>query len=159
MQTTFDAFIETEVPQDELIVSRADFTGKITYVNDIFAKISGYTPSELIGQPHNIIRHPDMPKSAYADMWKTIEAGDTWEGYVKNLRKDGGYYWVFARVSTVKKDGKAVEYKSMREPVSQEKKIEIQNLYDELRHKEEGESRVVIYVKSDKLKELESFER
>lgn len=159
MQTTFDAFIETEVPQDELIVSRADFTGKITYVNDIFAKISGYTPSELIGQPHNIIRHPDMPKSTYADMWKTIEAGDTWEGYVKNLRKDGGYYWVFARVSTVKKDGKAVEYKSMREPVSQEKKIEIQNLYDELRHKEEGESRVVIYVKSDKLKELESFER
>ena len=159
MQTTFNAFIETEVPQDELIVSRADFTGKITYVNDIFAKISGYTPSELIGQPHNIIRHPDMPKSAYADMWKTIEAGDTWEGYVKNLRKDGGYYWVFARVSTVKKDGKAVEYKSMREPVSQEKKIEIQNLYDELRHKEEGESRVVIYVKSDKLKELESFER
>ncbi|HIC77740.1 MAG TPA: PAS domain S-box protein [Sulfurovum sp.] len=159
MQTTFDAFIETEVPQDELIVSRADFTGKITYVNDIFAKISGYTPSELIGQPHNIIRHPDMPKSAYADMWKTIEAGDTWEGYVKNLRKDGGYYWVFARVSTVKKDGKAVEYKSMREPVSQEKKIEIQNLYDELRHKEEGESRVVIYVKSDKLKELESFEK
>ena len=159
MQTTFDAFIETEVPQDELIVSRADFTGKITYVNDIFAKISGYTPSELIGQPHNIIRHPDMPKSTYADMWKTIEAGDTWEGYVKNLRKDGGYYWVFARVSTVKKDGKAVEYKSMREPVSQEKKIEIQKLYDELRHKEEGESRVVIYVKSDKLKELESFER
>ena len=159
MQTTFNAFIETQVPQDELIVSRADFTGKITYVNDIFAKISGYTPSELIGQPHNIIRHPDMPKSTYADMWKTIEAGDTWEGYVKNLRKDGGYYWVFARVSTVKKDGKAVEYKSMREPVSQEKKIEIQNLYDELRHKEEGESRVVIYVKSDKLKELESFER
>jgi len=149
MITTFDMFMETEVPEDELIVSRTDFTGKITYVNDTFAEISGYEPEELIGQPHNVIRHPDMPKSAFADLWATVQRGDTWEGYVKNRRKDGGYYWVFARVSTVIKDGKAIEYKSVREPVSREKKIEIQNLYDKLRSEEEGATRVVLYLKNE----------
>ncbi len=158
MDTTFDMFIETEVPEDELIVSRTDFTGKITYVNETFAEISGYKPEELIGQPHNVIRHPDMPRSAFADLWETVERGDVWEGYVKNLRKDGGYYWVFARVSTVIKDGKAIEYKSVREPVSREKKIEIQNLYDKLRAEEEGATRVVLYVKNENLKAAEALE-
>jgi len=73
MNSTFDMFLETEVPEDELIVSRTDFTGKITYVNETFAEISGYTPEELIGQPHNVIRHPDMPQSAFADLWATVE--------------------------------------------------------------------------------------
>ena len=122
MKTTFDMFMETEVPEDELIVSRTDFTGKITYVNETFAEISGYEPEELIGQAHNVIRHPDMPRSAFADLWATVQRGDTWEGYVKNLRKDGGYYWVHARVSTVIKNGEAIEYKSVREPVSREKR-------------------------------------
>jgi len=158
METTFDMFIETEVPEDELIVSRTDFTGKITYVNETFAEISGYEVDELIGKPHNVIRHPDMPKSAFADLWETIERGDVWEGYVKNLRKDGGYYWVFARISTVIKDGKAVEYKSVREPVSREKKIEMQNLYDKMRAEEEGTTRVVLYVENEKLKEAEALE-
>jgi len=158
MNSTFDMFLETEVPEDELIVSRTDFTGKITYVNETFAEISGYTPEELIGQPHNVIRHPDMPRSAFADLWATVERGDTWEGYVKNLRKDGGYYWVFARVSTVKKNGIAIEYKSVREPVSLEKKIEIQNLYDQLRAKEEGTTRVVLYIKNERLNEAEKLE-
>jgi len=158
MRTTFDMFIETEVPEDELIVSRTDFTGKITYVNETFAEISGYKPEELIGKPHNMIRHPDMPKSAFADLWKTLESGNVWEGYVKNLRKDGGYYWVFARISTVIKDGKAVEYKSVREPVSREKKIEIQHLYDKMRSEEEGQTRVVLYIDNDKLKEAEALE-
>jgi len=158
METTFDMFIETEVPEDELIVSRTDFTGKITYVNETFAEISGYEVDELIGKPHNVIRHPDMPKSAFADLWETIERGDVWEGYVKNLRKDGGYYWVFARISTVIKDGKAVEYKSVREPVAREKKIEMQNLYDKMRTEEEGTTRVVLYVKNEKLKEAEALE-
>ncbi len=158
METTFDMFIETEVPEDELIVSRTDFTGKITYVNETFAEISGYKPEELIGKPHNVIRHPDMPKSAFADLWETLERGDVWEGYVKNLRKDGGYYWVFAHISTVMKDGKAVEYKSVREPVSREKKIEMQNLYDKMRAEEEGTTRVVLYIKNEKLKEAEALE-
>lgn len=159
MDTTFDMFIETEVPENELIVSRTDFDGNITYVNETFANISGYEVDELIGKPHNIIRHPDMPKSAFEDMWKTIKSGKTWEGYVKNLRKDRGYYWVYAQVSTVIKDGKAIGYKSIREPVSQEKKIEMQNLYDELRLKEENQVRVTLYIDSSKLDESKELER
>ena len=151
METTFDMFIETDVPEDELIVSRTDFTGKITYVNETFAEISGYKPAELIGKPHNVIRHPDMPRSVFKELWKTLERGEIWEGYVKNLRKDGGYYWVFAHVSTVIKEGEAVEYKSVREPVSREKKIEMQRLYDKMRAEEEGRTRVVLYIDNDKL--------
>jgi len=158
MNSTFDMFLETEVPSGELIVSRTDFSGRITYVNEAFADISGYKPEELIGKPHNVIRHPDMPKSAFADLWDTLSRGESWEGYVKNLRKDGGYYWVFARVSILYRDGKAVEYKSVREPITKEKKIEIQNLYDRLRSQEEGMSRVVIYVKNEYLKEIEDIE-
>ncbi|MFT5835465.1 MAG: PAS domain S-box-containing protein [Sulfurimonas sp.] len=158
MQTRFDAFYETQVPEDELIVSRADFSGKITYVNETFADISGYEPNELIGQPHNIIRHPDMPKSIFSDLWQTIENGDVWHGYVKNSRKDGGYYWVYARVSTVMKDGQAVEYKSVREPVSREKEIEMQDLYDRLKSEEEDITRVVLYINNDKLEAAKALE-
>jgi len=158
MDTTFDMFIETEVPENKLIISRTDLNGVITYVNDTFAEISGYAPEELIGKPHNIIRHPDMPRSAFQELWETITAGETWRGYVKNLRKDRGYYWVYAEVSQVIKDGKVVEYKSIREPVPREKRIEMQRLYDRLRSEEEGTSRVVMYVSNDKLEELEKYE-
>ena len=158
METAFDMFYETEVPQEELIVSRADFSGKITYVNETFADISGYEPNELIGQAHNVIRHPDMPKSVFAGLWDTVKNGDVWHGYVKNCRKDGGYYWVYARVSTVMKDGKPVKYKSVREPVSREKAIEMQDLYDKLRSEEEGTTRVVLYVKNDKLEAAKALE-
>ncbi len=158
MDTSFDMFIETEVPENELIISRTDFNGIITYVNETFANISGYEPQELIGKPHNIIRHPDMPKSAFEDMWQIIKSGKTWEGYVKNLRKDRGYYWVYAQVSTVMKDGKPIGYKSIREPVSKEKKMEIQNLYDELRLKEENQVRVVLYIDSTKIDEAKELE-
>ncbi len=158
MDNSFDMFIETEVPYNELIISRTDLKGVITYVNDTFAKISGYEPNELIGKPHSIIRHPDMPKSLFKDLWETIQAGKTWEGYVKNLRKDRGYYWVFARVSQVIKDGEVVEYKSLREPVPREKRIQMQRLYDKLRSKEEGTSRVVCYVKDKDLEALKEYE-
>lgn len=158
METSFNAFYETKVPEDELIVSRADFSGKITYVNETFADISGYEPNELIGQAHNVIRHPDMPKSVFALLWETIKNGDVWHGYVKNRRKDGGYYWVYARVSTVMKDGEPVEYKSVREPVSREKAIEMQDLYDKLRSEEEGNTRVVLYINNDKLEVAKALE-
>jgi len=159
MITSFDMFIETEVPEDELIISRTDLKGVITYVNDVFAEISGYEPDELIGKPHNIIRHPDMPKSAFKEMWNTIKEGDSWEGYVKNMRKDGGYYWVKASISPLIKDGKIVEYKSIREPVDRDTKIIMQKMYDDLRRKEDGISRVVLYIANDKLKEAEALEK
>ncbi|WP_457639807.1 PAS domain-containing protein [Persephonella sp.] len=157
MDKTFDMFWETEVPENELIISRTDLKGIITYVNETFAKISGYTPEELIGKPHNIIRHPDMPKSVFKELWDTIQQGKTWRGYVKNLRKDKGYYWVYAEISGVYKNGQLVEYKSMRAPVSQEKKKEMQNLYDKMREEEGGPVRVVMYLPGETYKKLESL--
>ena len=151
MDTTFDMFWETEVPQGEEIISLTDFSGVITYVNETFARISGYAPEALIGKAHSVIRHPDMPRSAFADLWRTIQSGGEWQGYVKNLRKDGGYYWVFARVSTMFKEGKAVGYKSVREPISEEKKREMQAQYDRQRSIEEKRSRVVLYLDNDQL--------
>ena len=125
--------LETIVPEEELIVSRTDLKGTITYVNDTFAQISGYEPNELIGSPHSIVRHPDMPKAVFNDLWKELESKGKWTGYVKNLRKDQGYYWVYAEISEVHKDGKLVEYKSIRSPMSFEKKVEYQVKYDQLK--------------------------
>ncbi|RUM63274.1 MAG: chemotaxis protein [Sulfurospirillum sp.] len=155
METSFDMFIETIVPHDELIISRTDLSGVITYVNETFAEISGYKPEELIGKPHNIVRHPDMPKSVYADLWKSLKENESWNGYVKNLRKDKGYYWVHAHISGVYKDGELVEYKSIREPVDRETKILMQRKYDKMREEEENSCRVVLYTTCDKAKEIE----
>lgn len=125
--------LETIVPKEELIVSRTDLKGNITYVNDTFAHISGYEPNELIGKPHNIVRHPDMPRAVFSDLWNELQTKGKWSGYVKNLRKDQGYYWVYAEISEVHKDGKLVEYKSIRSPMSFEKKVEYQVKYDQLK--------------------------
>ncbi len=157
MDKTFDMFWETEVPENELIISRTDLKGIITYVNETFAKISGYEPEELIGKPHNIIRHPDMPKSIFRDLWETIKQGKTWRGYIKNLRKDKGYYWVYAEMSGVYKNGELVEFKSMRSPVSKEKKRQMQNLYDKMREEEGGDVRVVMYLPKEVYDKLESL--
>ena len=81
-----------------IISSTTDLKGRITEVSDAFCHISGYSRKELIGKPHNIIRHPDMPKSAFKNMWHTIQEGKNWSGKVKNLKKDGGYYWVYANI-------------------------------------------------------------
>jgi aerotaxis receptor len=138
-------FLETEVPHDEVITSRTDLKGNITYANDLFCEISGYSLDELIGKPHSIVRHPDMPSSIYKDLWATIKNGNQWVGIVKNLRKDKGHYWVKAIVSGVYKDGILVEYKSLRSPIEYNDKLEHQRLYDKMR-KENGEKvRKVIY--------------
>ncbi|WP_201353475.1 PAS domain-containing protein [Hydrogenimonas urashimensis] len=156
MDITFDMFIETEVPEDQVIISRTDLKGIITYVNDTFAEISGYSPEELIGKPHNILRHPDMPKSAFKEMWETIKAEKTWEGYVKNMRKDRGYYWVYAVISGVYKEGKVVEYKSIRSPVPRTKRIEMQRVYDEMRRKEGENVRSVMYLSVETYEKLKA---
>jgi len=80
------------------LISETDTKGIIVYVNRKFVEMSGYSKEEAIGQPHNILRHPDMPKLAFEQMWKTIESGKIWEGYVKNLRKDGKFYWVIVNI-------------------------------------------------------------
>lgn len=159
MQTNFDMFVETLVPSDELIVSRTDLKGRITYANETFASISGYRVEELIGQPHNIVRHPDMPRSVFEELWATLHQGQMWKGYVKNRRKDGGYYWVYAEVSGVYKEGVLVEYKSLRAPIEPEMKIKMQNLYDEKRLHEEKCVRVVAYLPSDIISKLQTLAR
>jgi len=89
---------ETAFPTGELIVSQTDRDGIITMCNNAFVLMSGWSRDELMGSPHSILRHPDMPRAAFADLWTTVNQGRRWTGYVKNLRKDGGFYWVFATV-------------------------------------------------------------
>lgn len=87
------------VPDNEMLVSTTDLKSRITYCNPAFIRVSGYTKDELLGQPHNLIRHPDMPEEAFRDMWQTIQGGLPWSGMVKNRRQDGDFYWVMANVT------------------------------------------------------------
>jgi len=136
---------ETIVPKGELIVSRTDLKGNITYANETFALISGYEVDELIGRSHNIVRHPDMPKVIFKELWEDLKSKGSWSGIVKNLRKDEGFYWVFAEISGVFKDGKLVEYKSVRTPISFDEKLKYQLLYDELKKQNNEPIRKVVY--------------
>lgn len=96
------------------IVSTTDLKGKITYANPYFIEISGFTEEELIGKPHNILRHPDMPSEAFEDLWYTVEQGHAWTGMVKNRCKDGSFYWVVANVTPVIENAQTVGYISVR---------------------------------------------
>lgn len=99
------------------IISETDTRGIITFANRKFCEISGYAKEELVGQPHNIIRHPDMPKQAFAQMWSTIQGGEPWHGLVKNLRKDGKYYWVETEITPVMDEsGRITGYIAARKP-------------------------------------------
>ncbi len=137
--------VESIVPDDELIISRTDLKGNITYANETFADISGYEMSELIGKPHNTVRHPDMPSSIFKTLWETLQNGKQWTGIVKNLRKDKGFYWVKAIVSGVYKNGELVEYKSLRTPITYEEKLEAQKNYDKMRLENNEKIRTIFY--------------
>lgn len=105
---------ETLLPEGEFIYSRTDLKGIIVEANEAFARISAYTRAEMIGQAHSLVRHPDMPASAFTDMWTDLRAGRPWRGLVKNRRKDGGFYWVVANASPVREGGRVVGYQSIR---------------------------------------------
>jgi PAS domain S-box-containing protein len=108
-----------QVVDESSLVSKTDKKGKIIYVNDEFAKISGYSKKELIGNKHSIVRHPDMPKCVYEDLWKTIKNKQIWRGEVKNRKKDGGYYVVFATVMPILDlEGNIKEYISVRHDIT-----------------------------------------
>ena len=154
MNIGFDTFVETEVPENELIISRTNLQGIITYANEAFASISGYEVDELVGKPHNIVRHPDMPKSVFKELWESLKMGKKWKGAVKNLRKDGGYYWVWAEVSAVEKDAKTVEYKSMRAPMQRQDKIKYQHLYESKKASEENQILVSTYLSKQSIDAL-----
>jgi aerotaxis receptor len=101
-------------PASEMLVSATDLSGNIQYCNPAFVSVSGFSRGELIGQPHNLIRHPDMPREAFADLWSTIRSGRSWTALVKNRRKNGDHYWVRANVTPVVEHGKTVGYLSVR---------------------------------------------
>lgn len=124
--------IETGFPDGCLIVSRTDLVGIITHVNKSFVIMSGFTEEELIGQPHYILKHPDMPPAAFAGLWETIQKKQKWHGYVKNMRKDGGYYWVYATVIPNVRNGEIVSYTSVRRKPSAKKVAECMELYPTL---------------------------
>ena len=129
--------IETPFPDGKLIVSRTDAKGVITHVNQSFVYMSGYSESELIGQPHSILRHPDMPRLAFKDLWETIENGNKWHGYVKNLRKDGGYYWVYATVIPNIRNGELQGYTSVRRKPARKKVENAMATYVEMLREEQ----------------------
>ncbi|MBP7202368.1 MAG: methyl-accepting chemotaxis protein [Propionivibrio sp.] len=112
--------IETSLPDNQFIYSRTDLKGVITEANEAFCNVSGYTREEMVGQPHNMVRHPDMPEAAFKDMWADLKTGRPWRGIVKNRRKDGGFYWVVANVSPVRENGQIVGYQSVRSRPSRE---------------------------------------
>jgi PAS domain S-box-containing protein len=104
-----------EIFFNDLIVSKTDLTGRISYANAVFCEIAGYSEAELLGQPHSIIRHPDMPRAVFKYLWDTIADGREVFAYVKNLSRSGDYYWVFAHVTPSRdRDGKITGYHSNR---------------------------------------------
>ena len=129
---------EVQVGDDEFIISRTDLKGIITYASDSFCKLSGYAKEELIGKPHSIVRHRDMPKIAFKELWDTVKSGGTWRGYVKNRTKNGKYYWVEAEVSPHIVEGRLVGYKSIRTKPDRATVEEKSRLYAKLLEKERG---------------------
>ena len=114
------------------IVSKTNPKGVITYVNRDFIEISGFSEPELIGQAHNLVRHPDMPQAAFKDLWDTVKQGKPWRGIVKNRCKNGDYYWVEANVTPIWENGQVVEYMSVRSKPSAEQIRDAEALYERL---------------------------
>jgi len=106
--------VETRVRADQYLISKTNTKGIVTYANPAFIDISGFSHEELIGKPHNLIRHPDMPPAAFEDLWDTLHAGESWTGMVKNRRKDGGFYWVLANVTPIMERDEVTGYASVR---------------------------------------------
>ena len=125
--------VELPFPKGRYIVSRTDLKGAITFVNDTFVDISGFTRDELIGKNHNIVRHPDMPPAAFQWLWETVKAGRPWRGFVKNRCKNGDHYWVNALVVPVMKDGRTIGYMSVRTEASRQEIAEAEAFYAKLK--------------------------
>lgn len=121
---------ENDFPEHYTLVSSTDVKGRITFVNDDFCSVAGYEREELIGQPHNLIRHPDVPPAVFADMWENLKAGRSWMGIVKNRCKNGDHYWVSAHVSPLMDNGKIIGYESVRQKVTNDQKAHAQSVYE-----------------------------
>jgi len=136
--------IEYLLKEGQSIVSKTDTKGRITYVNPSFVEVSGFEESELLGKAHNVVRHPDMPPEAFADLWRTLQAGEPWTGLVKNRRKNGDFYWVVANVVPVKEAGRVTGYMSVRTAPTREQVGAAEELYRMIRS---GEAKGVVIVR------------
>jgi len=134
---------EVQLRDDTLIVSKTDLEDRITYVNKDFIDISGFSEAELIGEPHNIVRHPDMPEEAFKDLWSTLKAGRPWSGYVKNRCKNGDYYWVLANAAPIWEGGQITGYISVRRKPSREAIAQHEEVYRRFREKRQGRLKIL----------------
>ena len=143
---------ETVLRDGEFIVSKTDLKSRILYGNEYFLSISGWSEEELLGQPHNILRHPDVPQCAFKILYELLEKGEEFFGFVKNLKKDGGYYWVFANITpSYDESGKMVAYYSVRrKPIDGFKKV-IEPLYNALKELESSGGMNASYQKVQEL--------
>lgn len=130
--------IERQLRDGDSVVSKTDVKGKITYVNRTFCDISGFVEDELIGEPQNIVRHPDMPPEAFADFWTTIKTGHAWKGLVKNRCKDGGFYWVEANANPIVHNGQITGFMSLRTRPTREQIAHAEKVYAAIREKKRG---------------------
>ena len=128
--------VEYQLADDCLIVSKTDAKGRITYFNKAFLDASGFSAEELMGQPHNIVRHPDMPPEAFDNLWTTLKAGRPWYGAVKNRRKNGDYYWVLASASPIWENGAVTGYMSIRSKLAGRSAQEAEQVYAQIRAKQ-----------------------
>ncbi|HBM28627.1 methyl-accepting chemotaxis protein [Halomonas sp. CnH100-B] len=135
------------IEPDDFLISRTDINGYITYANPRFIEVSGFSIEELMNEPHNVVRHPDMPPEVYRDMWATLREGLSWQGYVKNRRKNGDHYWVHANVVPVIDKGELQGYASLRSYAGEEKARYFDHLYRQMR-----ENSCPYYLKRGKLK-------
>ncbi|WP_413282904.1 PAS domain-containing protein [Vibrio sp. MA40-2] len=124
--------VEITFMTDELIVSKTDRNGNITYANRTFMKVSNFSEQKILGNPHNIIRHPDMPKGVFYGLWKTLKSEREFFGFVKNITADGNYYWVFANITPDYLDGNVVGYYSVRRKASQQAVATIEPFYQQM---------------------------
>ena len=120
---------ERQVQEGAFLASTTDTRGIITFANDEFVRLSGFSQEELLGQPHNMVRHPDMPASAFKDLWDTVNAGKPWRGLVKNRCKNGDFYWVDANVTPIVENGKTVGFVSIRSKPSRSQIQEAERIY------------------------------
>ena len=120
---------EVFLEQDTIIVSQTNSKGEIIFANADFCKIAGYRLDELVGKPHNLVRHKDIPSWAFEDLWKTIKAGKIWKGIVKNRTKNGGFYWVNATVFPSKNSNGEIRYVSVRVKPTNKELEEAKKLY------------------------------
>jgi aerotaxis receptor len=134
--------VEYPVSDETLIVSRTDLKGKIAYFNEDFVAAAGFSSDELMGQPHNIIRHPDMPPAAFENLWNTLKAGKPWLGAVKNRRKNGDYYWVLATASPIRENGRVTGYTSIRTRLPAEQRKLAEHVYAAIRENRPHDYRI-----------------